>query len=68
MHGHWSPRSIDRVHRTGHLARCVARLEPVGTDYLELATTGLLVIVLIGEARLLTRGYGTDDDHRLPAP
>jgi hypothetical protein len=68
MHGHWSGRSADRVHRTGHLARCVTRLEPVHTDYLELTTAGLLVMVLVGGVQLLTHDHGATDQHRVPIP
>jgi hypothetical protein len=31
MRGHWSARSGDSLHRTGHLARCMTRLAPLGT-------------------------------------
>jgi hypothetical protein len=68
MRGHWSPRSGDRLHRTGRLARCGARLEPVRTDYLELATAGLLVALLAGEVVLLTHDRCADGRHGTGRP
>jgi hypothetical protein len=69
MRGHWSTRSVGRLHQAGHLARCAARLEPVRADYLELATVGLLVALLAGEVGLLlTRDRGTVGQRSLPVP
>jgi hypothetical protein len=69
MRGHWSARSAGRLHGAGHLARCAARLEPARTDYLELATVGLLVTLLAGEVGpLLTRDRGTVGQRSLPVP
>src|SRR4051812_44603289 len=47
MTGPGSGRSTDRFHLMGHLAGCLARLEPVRSDYLELATAALLVALLV---------------------
>jgi hypothetical protein len=68
MRGHWSPRSGDRLHRTGRLGRCAARLEPVRTEYLELATAGLLVALLAGEVVLLTHDRCADGRHGTGRP
>jgi hypothetical protein len=64
MRGHWSTRAGGSLDRTGHLARCAARPEPVRTDYLELAAAGLLVALLAGEVRLLVHRRGEDSDSR----
>lgn len=63
-----SGRSADRLHRVGRLGCVVARLEPVRTDYLELSVALLLVALLVGEVRLLTRNRDIRHGQGLPRP
>lgn len=48
-------RSTDRLHLVQRMGCVVARLEPIRTDYVELAIALLLVAFLVGELRLLAR-------------
>jgi hypothetical protein len=48
-------RSADRLHQMQRMGCVVTRLEPIRTDYLELAIALLLIALLAGELRLLAR-------------